>query len=127
MASRLPSTVLKVASFNAQSDYVSDLDNLLSASNPSVPPLDNRSDYGSEFDTDTEQIIAKLISGLAGETGKTLVLESIVEDDNKRCVAHLPKCSSQNSTAYSVPPEKGIDVEGEVSVVQEPSYSTRML
>jgi hypothetical protein len=128
MASQLPSTVPQAASVIAQSDYGSDLEHdLLLASNPSVHPPDSRSDYGSEFDTDTEQIIAKLISGLAGETGKSLVLESIVEDDNKRCVAHLPKGSSQNSTAYSDSPEEGVVVEGEISVGQRTSHSTRML
>jgi hypothetical protein len=104
----LPATP-QIASVEAQSEYSSNLehDHLLTV-NPSAHPSDTRSDYGSEFDTDTEQILEELLTGVGGGSGKSLVLESIVEDDNKRSVAYLPKCSSQNDAPYSTHPESNV-------------------
>jgi hypothetical protein len=99
MASENSPTAPAIVSVEVQSGHGPNLNHdLLLAADPSEPSLETRSDYGSEFDTDTEQILAELLTGLAGGSGKSLVLESIVEDDNRRCVAHLPKRSSQNTS-----------------------------
>jgi hypothetical protein len=125
MASEAPPTAPAIASADVQIEYGSDLDHdLLFAVDPSAHPPDTRSDYGSEFDTDTEQILAGLLTGLAGSSGKSLVLESIVEDDNKRRVAHLPKCSSQNSSAHFTASEGDALEKGEVDGDTRISHTT---
>jgi hypothetical protein len=126
MASEMLTPAPEVASTDAQSEYGSDLDHdHLFPPDPSLSLLDNRSEYGSEFDTDGEQIIADLISGIERVPGKSLVLESIVEDDNRRSVAHLPKCGSQNSTWDGTSQERGVLDEGEIDVTRRTSHSTR--
>jgi hypothetical protein len=96
MAFRRTTTSLPVASVDESSDYGSDIDHDLLV--PDAHTADNLTDYGSELDTEGEEILAQLVSGFEANSGEGLVLESIVEDDNQRCVVHLPKYSSQDAT-----------------------------
>jgi hypothetical protein len=89
-----------------------------------APPVENYSDYGSELDTDGEQILSELLSGLEGKAVDELVLESILEDENHKDVLYLPRHSSQESRV-----NQALEfVEGRIDVEDlQVSHSTRKL
>lgn len=125
---RAPPPLTKVTSAESRNEYGSDidLDTELPTPNTSALP-DNRSDYGSELDTEGEQILSQVLSGLEGTSVKRLVLESIEEDDNKRCVVHLPKYSSQDSESLLSTSIRSSQAEreGDFDSGRETSHSTR--
>lgn len=112
MASHIHPAAPAVASVDAKSDYGSDIDHDLLAVDFTTAQ-DSWSDYGSELDTDGEQALSDLLAELEGASVKRLVLESIVEDDNrKNGTVHLPNHSSQehSSRGEQAAAEREVDV-----------------
>lgn len=57
------------------------------------------SDYGSDFDSDTEQHLATVLQETIADSGTPLILESIEQDagnEDLHPVAYVPKPSSQD-------------------------------
>jgi len=63
----------------------------MAALETSVAIDDELSDYGSDFDTDGEQLVNELLSQAETDSSQYLVLESIEEDASAVTVAHIPK------------------------------------
>ncbi len=63
----------------------------MAASETSILIDDKVSDYGSDFDSDGEQLVNELLSQAETDSSQYLILESIEEDAAAVTVAHIPK------------------------------------
>jgi hypothetical protein len=139
MAAETPNTKFPRTIKGHESDYGgSDVDEVLLEAASQVQHVsadDAGTDYGSEFDSDVDEEITRILAEL---DGVRVVTEPIVEEENesgRKCLAHIPNFASQGSsgrtraTSYHTARESArteVVVQDEALVdVNPPELSTR--